>query len=94
MTNGLSNEYQLCHAVITRTISIKNLGASFDSKLHFHNHVDFLFSEYIKLFGLIRSITFFALEKLSLRSLRKWRHHLYALFFFTSIMDLNPAIPS
>jgi hypothetical protein len=29
-----------------------------DSKLYFHNHLDFLFSKCIKLLGLIRSITF------------------------------------
>jgi cell division protein FtsW (lipid II flippase) len=56
--NVLSYEYQLCHAAITRTSSIKGLGVFFDSKLHFHNHVDFIFSECIKLFGFIRSLTF------------------------------------
>jgi hypothetical protein len=30
----------------------------FDSKLYFHSHVDYVFSESIKLFGLIRSITY------------------------------------
>jgi hypothetical protein len=30
----------------------------FDSKLHFHNHVDYVFSECIKLLGLIHSITY------------------------------------
>ncbi|PNF36364.1 hypothetical protein B7P43_G18042 [Cryptotermes secundus] len=140
-TNFLSYEYQLCHAIITRTSSIKDLGVFLDSKLHFHTHVNYIFSERIKLLGLIRSITyrvssleslfvlyftlgskleyasvvrnsitstdanklehiqqkfasvcfyrFFphisynytdALEKLSLHSLHKWRHHLDALF--------------
>jgi hypothetical protein len=54
----LSYEYQLCHATITRTSSIKDLGVHFDSKLHFHSHVDYVFSECIKLLGLIRSITY------------------------------------
>jgi hypothetical protein len=36
----------------------QGLGVFFDSKFYFHNHVDFVFSEYIKLLGLIRSITF------------------------------------
>jgi hypothetical protein len=57
-TNVLSYEYQLCHATITRTSRIKNLGVSFDSKSNSHNHVDFVFSECINLLGLIRSIIF------------------------------------
>jgi hypothetical protein len=57
-TNFVSYDYQLCHATITRTSSIKDLGVFFDSKLHFHNHVDYIFSECIKLLGIIRSITF------------------------------------
>jgi hypothetical protein len=32
----------LCHAAITCTSSIKDLRILFDSKLHFHNHVDFI----------------------------------------------------
>jgi hypothetical protein len=51
-------EYQLCQAAITRTSTIKDLGVFFDSKLYFHSHVDFIFSECIKLLGLIRSIAF------------------------------------
>jgi hypothetical protein len=57
-TNILSYDYRLCHSVITCTTSIKDLGVFFDSKLYFHNHVDFLFSERVKLLGLIHSITF------------------------------------
>jgi hypothetical protein len=57
-TNFLSYEYQLCHATITRTSSIMDLGVFFDSKLHFHIHVHYVFSECIKLLGLIRSITY------------------------------------
>jgi hypothetical protein len=40
------------------TSSIKDLGVFFDSKLHFHNHVDYIFNECMKLLGIIRSITF------------------------------------
>ncbi|PNF27531.1 hypothetical protein B7P43_G02896 [Cryptotermes secundus] len=141
-TNFLSYEYQLCHAIITRTSSIKDLGVFFDSKLHFHTHVNYIFSECIQILGLIRSIIYrfssleclyvlyftlvrckleyasvvwnsitstdankleriqqkfasvcfyrffphisytyaYALEKLSLQSLHKRRHHLDALF--------------
>jgi hypothetical protein len=36
-TNFPSYEYQLCHATITRTNSIEDLGVSFDLKLHFQS---------------------------------------------------------
>jgi hypothetical protein len=58
MTNFLSYEYRLWHAAITRTSRIKKQCVLFDSKLHFQNHVDFIFSECIKLLWRIRSITF------------------------------------
>jgi hypothetical protein len=38
--------------------NIDGLVVFFDSKLHFHSHVDYVFSECIKLLGLIRSITY------------------------------------
>jgi hypothetical protein len=55
---NLSYEYQLCYTTVTRTSSIKDLGVLFDSKLHFHSHVEYVFSECMKLLGLIRSITY------------------------------------
>jgi hypothetical protein len=48
----------LCRATITQASSIKDLGVFFDFKLHFHNHDDYIFSECIKLLGIIRSITY------------------------------------
>jgi hypothetical protein len=45
-------------SIITPTSSIKDLVVFFDSKLHFHNNVDYVFSECIKMLGLIRSITY------------------------------------
>jgi hypothetical protein len=42
----------------TRTDSIKDLGVFIDSELHFHNHVDYIFCQCIKLLGLVRAITF------------------------------------
>jgi hypothetical protein len=50
--------YKLCHSSITRTDSLKYLGVFIDSKLHFRNHVDYIFSQCIKLLGLVRAITF------------------------------------
>jgi hypothetical protein len=57
-TATLFFQYKLCHSSITRTNSIKDLGVFIDSKLHFHNHVDYIFSQCIKLLGLVRAITF------------------------------------
>jgi hypothetical protein len=37
----------VCHNITTCTSSIKDLGVFFDSKLHLHNHVDFIFTECI-----------------------------------------------
>jgi hypothetical protein len=56
--NVLPYGYQLCRTAITRNSCVKDLGVFFDTKLYFHNHVDFIFSECIKLLGLIHSITF------------------------------------
>jgi hypothetical protein len=41
----LVNEYQLCHAIITRISCIKVLGIFFNSKLQFHSHVHYIISE-------------------------------------------------
>jgi hypothetical protein len=60
-TNVLSCEYQLCHAAITCTSSIKDLGVCFDSKFYIHSHVDFLLSECIKRF---RPYSFYNLQLL------------------------------
>jgi hypothetical protein len=54
----LSYNYQLCRPTITSASSIKDLGVFFHSKLHLHNHVNYVFSEYIKLLGLICSVTY------------------------------------
>jgi hypothetical protein len=49
-------------------VRIKDLGLHIDSKLHFHEHVDFLFSHTIKLLGLIRTIklSFSSLDSLQM----------------------------
>jgi hypothetical protein len=57
-TNMLIYDYEICKASITRTNSIKDLGMFIDTKFHFHNHVNHVSSHCIKLFGLVRSITF------------------------------------
>jgi hypothetical protein len=56
-TNLLLFDYKLCESLITRTECIKYLGVQIDSKLHFDNHVDYIFSQTIRFLGLIRSVT-------------------------------------
>jgi hypothetical protein len=43
---------------ITPTDIIKNLGVELDSKLHFHAHVDYIFSQSLRTTGLIRTLTY------------------------------------
>jgi hypothetical protein len=57
-TTVLNYQYRLGNSPILRADCIKDLGVYIDSKLHFHQHVDFLFSHTMKLLGLIRTITF------------------------------------
>jgi hypothetical protein len=57
-TNTLFCDYKLCQSSITRTDSIKDLRVFTDSKLRFHNHVDYIVSQCIKLLGLVRTLTF------------------------------------
>jgi hypothetical protein len=50
-TNDLNYQYRLGNSFILRTDCIKDLGVHTDCKLHFHHHVDFIFTcnEIIKL---------------------------------------------
>jgi hypothetical protein len=59
-TNVLYYVYKICESSITCTDSIKNLGVgpTFDSTLHFHAHVDYIFSQSIRMLGSIRNITY------------------------------------
>jgi hypothetical protein len=57
-TAPLGYHYRLGNSVILRADCIKDLGVYFDSKLYFHQHVDYLLSHTLKLLGLIRTITF------------------------------------
>jgi hypothetical protein len=55
--NVLKYDYKLCQSSNTRTDSIEDLGVYIDGKFHFHDHVNHIFYDCIKLLGLIRSIT-------------------------------------
>jgi hypothetical protein len=57
-TNALIYDYKLCQSPITRAHSIKDLGVYIDNKLHFHDHVNYIFSQSTRLLKLIRNITF------------------------------------
>lgn len=57
-TSRLTYDYHYCQALIARTSTSKNHGVYFDLKLYFQNHVDYGFSECIKLLGVIRYINF------------------------------------
>jgi hypothetical protein len=57
-TNVLVCDYERCQSSITRIDFIEDLGVFIYAKLHFHNHVNYIFSHCIKLLGLVRSFTF------------------------------------
>jgi hypothetical protein len=57
-TNALIYDYKLCQSSVTRSHSIKDLGVHIDNKLHFHDHVNYIFSQSTRLLGLFRNITF------------------------------------
>jgi hypothetical protein len=63
-TNVLIYDCKLCQSSITRTDTIKGLGIFIDAKLDFYNHANYIFSYYINLLDLLRSITltFLSLE--------------------------------
>jgi hypothetical protein len=57
-TNVLYYSYKICDLFITHTDTIKDLGVQLDSKLHFHAHVDYIFSQSVRTLGLIRTIIY------------------------------------
>jgi hypothetical protein len=58
-TNGRYYSYKICDWFITRTDTIKDLGVQLDSKLHFHAHVDYIFSQSVRTLGLVRTKTYY-----------------------------------
>jgi hypothetical protein len=51
-------KYELQDSYVTHTDCLKDLGVFIDSKLYFYSYVDYIFSQVIKLLGLIHNITF------------------------------------
>jgi hypothetical protein len=55
--NSIYFNYKLCNNLVTRSQCVKDLGVLLDCKLYFHQHYDYIFSQGLKMFGLIRYIT-------------------------------------
>jgi hypothetical protein len=57
-TNFLHYAYIMCDSSRTHNDTIKNLGVQPDSKLHFHTHIDYSFSQSIWMLDLIQNIIY------------------------------------
>jgi hypothetical protein len=57
-TNSIHFKYFVKDVLILRAECIKDLGVMVDSKLYFHCHVDFVYSQALRTLGLIRCITY------------------------------------
>jgi hypothetical protein len=57
-TDSLHFNYYVKDVFILRSDCIKDLGVMLDSKLYFHCHVDFVYSQALRTLGLIRYITY------------------------------------
>jgi hypothetical protein len=57
-TNRINFKQFVKDALILRVECIKDLGVMLDSKLYFHCHVDFVYSQALRTLGLIRFITY------------------------------------
>jgi len=57
-TNCVHFNYCVSNVLILRSDCIKDLGVMLDSKLYFHCHVDFVYSQALRTLGLIRYITY------------------------------------
>jgi hypothetical protein len=56
-TNSIYFNYKLYNNLVTRSQCVKHLGVLLDSKLYFHQHIDHILSQGLKMLGLIRYIT-------------------------------------
>jgi hypothetical protein len=57
-TNSIHFKYFVKDVLILRAKYIKDLGVMIDSKLYFHHHVHFVYSQALRTLGLIRFITY------------------------------------
>jgi hypothetical protein len=56
-TNSIYFNYKLFNSLGARSQCVKDLGVLLDCKLYFHQHVNYIFSQSLKMLGLIRYIT-------------------------------------
>jgi hypothetical protein len=65
-TNSIYFNYKLCNNLVTRSQCVKDLGVRLDCKLCFHQHIDCILSQGLKMLGFIRYIrsSFSTLESL------------------------------
>jgi hypothetical protein len=57
-TNSVHFKHFVKDVLILRAECIKDLGVMLDSKLYFHCHVDFVYSQALRILGLVRFITY------------------------------------
>jgi hypothetical protein len=57
-TDCIHFNYYVKDVLILRSDCMKDLGVSLDSKLYFHCHVDFVYSQALRTLGIIRFITY------------------------------------
>jgi hypothetical protein len=55
-TNSVHFNYYVSNEIILRSDCIKDLGVMLYSKLYFHRHVDFVYSQALRTLGIIRYI--------------------------------------
>jgi hypothetical protein len=56
-TNSIYFNYKLCNNLVTCCQCVKALSVLLDCKLYFHQHIDCILSQGLKMLGLIRYIT-------------------------------------
>jgi hypothetical protein len=56
-TNNIYFNYKLCNNPVARSQCVKDLCVVLDCKLYFHQHINYIFSQGLKMLGLIRYIT-------------------------------------
>jgi hypothetical protein len=56
-TNSIYFNYKLCNNPVARSQCVKDLGVLLYCKLYFYQHINYIFSQGLKILGLIRNIT-------------------------------------
>jgi hypothetical protein len=55
-TNSIYFNYKLCNNLVARSQYVKDVGVLLDCKLYFHQHINYIFSQSLKMLCLIRYI--------------------------------------